>query len=41
MALDQLRPMIENRPAAAFATKMVPNFKGRVPAGLPADWLPV
>jgi glutathione S-transferase len=40
MALDQLRPMIENRPAAAFATKVVPDFKGRVPAGLPADWLP-
>lgn len=40
MALDQLRPMIEGRPAAALATWVVPNFRGRVPAGLPADWLP-
>ena len=40
MALDQLRPMIEGRPAAALATRVVPNFRGRVPAGLPADWLP-
>jgi glutathione S-transferase len=40
MALDQLRQMIESRPAAAFATKLVPNFRGRVPAGLPPEWIP-
>src|SRR3954451_2065321 len=39
MALDQLRPMIDGRPAAAFATRVVPDFKGRVPAGLPAEWI--
>jgi len=40
MALDQLRPMIESRPAAASANRVVPNFRGHVPGGLPADWLP-
>ncbi|MFL5839591.1 MAG: glutathione S-transferase family protein [Thermoleophilaceae bacterium] len=39
MALDQLRPRIESRPAGAFALKIVPEFSGRVPAGLPPDWL--
>jgi glutathione S-transferase len=41
MALDQLRPLIDGRPAAEFATTVVPNFRGRIPAGLPADWLSV
>jgi glutathione S-transferase len=40
MAFDQLRPMIESRPAAAFATKVAPDPGGRVPAALPAEWLP-
>jgi glutathione S-transferase len=40
MALDQLRPLIDGRPAAHFAERMVPRFGGRVPAGLAADWIP-
>jgi glutathione S-transferase len=40
MALDQLRPLIEGRPAGDLALKVVPNFRGRVPPGLPADWIP-
>jgi len=40
MALVQLRPMIDGRPAAAFAEKVVIDFRGRVPAGLPTDWIP-
>jgi glutathione S-transferase len=40
MALDQLRPLIDGRPAAAFAMRVVPDFHGRVPNGLPAEWVP-
>src|SRR5437764_620283 len=40
MAFDQLRPLIDGRPAAAFATRVVPIFNGHVPAALPADWVP-
>ncbi|HEX4718162.1 MAG TPA: hypothetical protein VH300_06515 [Thermoleophilaceae bacterium] len=40
MALDQLRPLIDGRPAADLALKVVADFRGRVPAGLPDDWLP-
>lgn len=40
MALDQLRPLIDGRPAAELALTVVSDFRGRVPAGLPHDWLP-
>jgi glutathione S-transferase len=40
MAFDQLRPLIEGRPAGAFAEKIAPDPGGRIPAALPADWLP-
>jgi glutathione S-transferase len=40
MAFDQLRPLIDGRPAAAFAEKIAPDPGGRVPAALPADWIP-
>jgi glutathione S-transferase len=40
MALDQLRPLIDGRPAGDLALKLVPDFRGRVPAGLPEDWIP-
>jgi glutathione S-transferase len=40
MTLDDLRPAIENRPAGALAKRVVPNYPGRMPAVLPAEWLP-
>jgi len=39
MTLDDLRPAIENRPAAALARRFVPNYPGQMPAVLPAEWL--
>jgi glutathione S-transferase len=40
MAFDQLQPLFAGRPAAAWATKIAPDPGGRVPAALPADWIP-
>jgi glutathione S-transferase len=40
MAFDQLRPLIEKRPAGELALKVAPDPGGRVPAALPAGWLP-
>jgi glutathione S-transferase len=39
MTLDDLRPAIEPRPAAALAQRVVPSYPGRMPAVLPASWL--
>jgi glutathione S-transferase len=39
MTLDDLRPAIENRPAGELARRVVPNYPGRMPAVLPAEWL--
>jgi len=39
MTLDDLRPAIAGRPAAALARRLVPNYPGRMPAVLPAEWL--
>jgi glutathione S-transferase len=39
MTLDDLRPAIEARPAAALAQRLVPNYPGRMPPVLPAEWL--
>ncbi|HVD37583.1 MAG TPA: glutathione S-transferase family protein [Solirubrobacterales bacterium] len=39
MTLDDLRPAIENRPAAALARRFVPNYPGKMPPVLPAEWL--
>ena len=39
MTLDDLRPAIENRPAAALAKRLVPNYPGSMPPILPAEWL--
>lgn len=39
MTLDDLRPAIENRPAAALARRLVPNYPGHMPPVLPAEWL--
>jgi glutathione S-transferase len=40
LAFDQLRPMIEKRPAGAFALKIAPDPGGRVPSALPPEWIP-
>ncbi|HEY6144943.1 MAG TPA: glutathione S-transferase N-terminal domain-containing protein [Solirubrobacterales bacterium] len=39
MTLDDLRPAIENRPAAALARRFVPNYPGQMPPVLPPEWL--
>jgi glutathione S-transferase len=39
MTLDDLRPMIENRPASELARRFVPNYPGHMPRVLPAEWL--
>ena len=39
MTLDDLRPAIENRPAAELARRLVPNYAGKMPPVLPAEWL--
>ncbi|HEX6153878.1 MAG TPA: glutathione S-transferase N-terminal domain-containing protein [Solirubrobacterales bacterium] len=39
MTLDDLRPFIENRPAGALARRFVPDYPGRMPPVLPAEWL--
>ena len=40
MTMDDLRPLIEGRPAAELARRIVPAFPGRAPAALPPEWLP-
>jgi glutathione S-transferase len=40
MALDDLRPAIEVRPAGKLALRVVPDFPGRVPPAFPPEWLP-
>lgn len=40
MAFDQLRPLIEARPMGAWATGIAPDPGGRIPAALPAEWIP-
>jgi len=39
LTLDDLKPMIETRPAGALARRVVPHYPGRMPAVLPAEWL--
>jgi glutathione S-transferase len=41
MTLDDLRPLIENRPASQLARRFVPSYPGKMPPVLPADWLRV
>lgn len=40
MTLDDLRPLIEPRPAGSLSLRLVPEFPGRAPAVLPPAWLP-
>ncbi len=39
MTLDDLRPAIESRPCGELARRFVPNYPGKTPPVLPADWL--
>jgi glutathione S-transferase len=39
MSLDDLRPLIEDRPAGRMAMRVCPDFPGRAPAILPPAWL--
>ena len=41
LAFDQLRPLIEARPAGAFATRVAPALRGHIPPVLPADRVPL
>lgn len=39
LTLDDLRPAIESRPAAALAQRFVPDYPGHTPTILPPAWL--
>jgi glutathione S-transferase len=39
MTLDDLRPLIEARPAGALAQRIVPAYPGKMPPILPPAWL--
>jgi glutathione S-transferase len=40
LTLDDLKPLIEPRPAADLARRHVPNYPGHTPPMLPPAWLP-
>ncbi len=40
LTLDDLKPLIEPRPAAALARRFVPHYPGHMPPVLPPAWLP-
>jgi glutathione S-transferase len=40
LTLDDLRPLIEPRPAAELAHRIVPNYPGHTPPIFPPAWLP-
>jgi glutathione S-transferase len=40
LTLDDLKPLIEPRPAAALAHRFVPDYPGHTPPILPPAWLP-
>jgi glutathione S-transferase len=40
LTLDDLKPLIEPRPAADLARRIVPNYPGHTPPILPPAWLP-
>jgi glutathione S-transferase len=39
MTIDDLRPLIESRPAGELARRVVPNYPGKTPPILPPAWL--
>jgi glutathione S-transferase len=40
LTLDDLKPLIEPRPCAGLAARIVPNYPGHTPPILPPAWLP-
>jgi glutathione S-transferase len=40
LTLDDLKPVIEPRPCAALARRIVPNYPGHMPPIFPPAWLP-
>ena len=40
LTLDDLKPLIDPRPAAALAHRIVPDYPGHTPPILPPAWLP-
>ncbi len=40
LTLEDLKPLIEPRPAAGLARRIVPNYPGHTPPILPPAWLP-
>jgi glutathione S-transferase len=40
LTLDDIRPLFEGRPAAAYAERIVPSYPGHTGRVLPAAWLP-
>lgn len=40
LTLDDLKPLIEPRPAGALARRIVPNYPGHMPPTFPPAWLP-
>jgi glutathione S-transferase len=39
LAYDDVRPLIEGRPAAELAMRLLPRYPGPIPAFLPREWL--
>jgi glutathione S-transferase len=39
LTFEDLAPLIEGRPAAALATRLLPDYPGPVPRFLPSEWL--
>lgn len=39
MTLEDVRPLIADRPAGELARRLVPGFPGHTPPGFPAEWL--
>jgi glutathione S-transferase len=40
MVFDQLRPLIQGRPAGSLALEVVPAYQGHIGQSLPVEWLP-
>lgn len=39
MTVEDLRPAIESRPAGELAMRILPEYDGHLPPGLPTEWL--
>jgi glutathione S-transferase len=39
LTMDDLRPAIEDRPIGRLAMRLLPEYPGHLPPGLPAEWL--